>query len=140
MHVGIPSMASSLVAPLTTAFITWQVAQFGQEAVAGFGIASRVEGLSLMVLMALGAAVTPFAGQNYGAKSYDRVMGGMRFAYRWSMIYGAVIAGDLLLCFVAYRSVVYRQSRSHRNSIDAPWPGALELWFPRHVDDQRERI
>ena len=92
MHVGIPSMASSLVAPLTTAFITWQVAQFGQEAVAGFGIASRVEGMSLMALMALGAAVTPFAGQNYGAKKFDRVMGGMRFAYRWSMTYGLVIA------------------------------------------------
>lgn len=92
MHVGIPSMASSLVAPLTTAFITWQVAQFGQEAVAGFGVASRVEGMSLMALMALGAAVTPFAGQNYGAKLYDRVMGGMRFAYRWSMIYGTVLA------------------------------------------------
>ena len=92
MHVGIPSMASSLVAPLTTAFITWQVAQFGQEAVAGFGVASRVEGISLMALMALGAALTPFAGQNYGAKNFDRVMGGMRFAYRFAMIYGLVIA------------------------------------------------
>jgi putative MATE family efflux protein len=91
MHVGIPSMASSLVAPLTTAFITWQVAQFGQEAVAGFGVASRVEGISLMAMMALGAALTPFAGQNYGAKKFDRVMAGMRFAYRFAMIYGLVI-------------------------------------------------
>jgi putative MATE family efflux protein len=98
MHVGVPSMASSLVAPLTTAFITWQVAQFGQEAVAGFGVASRVEGMSLMALMALSAAVTPFVGQNYGAKNFDRVMGGMRFAYRWAMIYGSVLA---LLFFIA---------------------------------------
>ncbi|MBT8443447.1 MAG: MATE family efflux transporter, partial [Gammaproteobacteria bacterium] len=37
LHVGLPSMASSLIAPMTTAFITYQVAQFGQEAVAGFG-------------------------------------------------------------------------------------------------------
>jgi putative MATE family efflux protein len=99
LHVGIPSMASSLVAPLTTAFITWQVAQFGQEAVAGFGIASRVEGISLMALMALGAAITPFTGQNYGAKYFDRVTGGMRFAYRWSMIYGVIIA--IIMLFAA---------------------------------------
>ena len=59
LHVGIPSMASSLVAPLTTAFITRQVAEFGQEAVAGFGVASRIEGLSLMALMALMARVPP---------------------------------------------------------------------------------
>jgi putative MATE family efflux protein len=96
LHVGIPSLASSLVAPMTTAFITWQVAQFGQEAVAGFGVASRIEGISLMALMAMGAAITPFSGQNYGAKNYQRVMDGMRFAYRWSMIYGVVIAVILL--------------------------------------------
>ncbi len=99
LHVGIPSTASSLVAPLTTAFITWQVAQFGQTAVAGFGVASRLEGISLMALMALSAAVTPFTGQNYGAKKYDRVTGAMRFAYRWSMIYGTAIA--LVLFFTS---------------------------------------
>jgi putative MATE family efflux protein len=99
LHVGIPSLASSLVAPLTTAFITWQVSQYGQEAVAGFGVASRIEGISLMALMALGAAVTPFTGQNYGAKNFDRVRGGTRFAYRWSMAYGLVVA--IVLFFVA---------------------------------------
>jgi putative MATE family efflux protein len=92
LHVGIPSLASSLVTPMTTAFITWQVAQFGQIAVAGFGIASRMEGISLMAMMALSAAMTPFTGQNYGAKLYDRVTEGMRFAYRLAMIYGLGIA------------------------------------------------
>ena len=92
LHVGIPSLASSLVTPLTTAFITWQVAQFGNEAVAGFGIASRIEGISLMALMALSAAITPFTGQNYGAKLYGRVQTGTRFAYRWAMVYGLIIA------------------------------------------------
>jgi len=97
LHVGIPSLASSLVAPVTTAFITWQVSQFGQEAVAGFGVAARVEGVALMTLMALSAAITPFTGQNYGAKNYDRVIGGMRYAYRWGMIYGLVVAVILFI-------------------------------------------
>lgn len=92
LHVGVPSMASSLVAPMTTAFITWQVSQFGQEAVAGFGVASRIEGLSLMALMALSAAVTPFSGQNFGARHYTRVMDGARYAWRWCTFYGFVVA------------------------------------------------
>jgi Na+-driven multidrug efflux pump len=75
------------------------VAQFGQIAVAGFGIASRVEGISLMALMALSAAMTPFTGQNYGAKLYGRVTAGMRFAYRLSMIYGLGIA--IIIFFAA---------------------------------------
>jgi putative MATE family efflux protein len=96
LHVGIPSMASSLVAPFTTALITWQVSQFGQESVAGFGVASRVEGIMMMAMMAMAAAMTPFAGQNYGAKLYGRVLDGMHFGYKVAMIYGVVVAALLM--------------------------------------------
>ena len=77
---------------MTTAFITYQVAQFGQEAVAGFGVASRVEGVALMILMALSAAVTPMVGQNYGAMNYERVQQSMNWCYRFSLVYGLCIA------------------------------------------------
>lgn len=90
-------MTSSLIAPVTTAFITYQVAQFGQEAVAGFGIASRLEGLSLLALMALSAAITPFVGQNFGARLYDRVQDGVQWCYRFSLVYGLIVAGILAL-------------------------------------------
>lgn len=92
LHVGVPSMTSSLVAPLTTAFITYQVAQFGTEAVAGFGIASRVEGLALLALMSLSASVTPVVGQNFGAGLYDRVRDSLRWCYRFSLGYGIAVA------------------------------------------------
>jgi len=95
LHVGLPSTASSLIAPITTAFITYQVAQFGQEAVAGFGVASRVEGLTLMALMALSAAITPFVGQNFGGQQYDRVKLGVRWCYRFSLVYGLTAAAIL---------------------------------------------
>jgi putative MATE family efflux protein len=92
LHVGLPSMTSSLIAPVTTAFITYQVAQFGQEAVAGFGVASRMEGLSLLAMMSLSGAVTPFVGQNFGAQNYDRVQAGVRWCQRFTMIYGLIVA------------------------------------------------
>jgi Na+-driven multidrug efflux pump len=97
LHVGLPSMASSLVAPLTTAFITHQVALFGQEAVAGFGVASRVEGVAMMSMMALSAAMTPFVGQNFGARRLDRVEEGIGFAYRFSLTYGLGMAAVVFL-------------------------------------------
>jgi len=92
LHVGLPSLTSTLAAPITTAFITSQVASYGHDAVAGFGMAARLEGLTLMALMALSAAMTPFTGQNFGAGRLDRVREGVDFAYRFSLIYGAVIA------------------------------------------------
>jgi putative MATE family efflux protein len=97
LHVAIPSMTSSLVAPLTPAFITFQVARFGQAAVAGYGLASRVEGLSLLALMALGGATTPFVGQNFGAKLYDRVHEGVAWCYRFALTYGLAVAALLAL-------------------------------------------
>jgi len=97
LHVGLPSMASSLIAPMTSAFITYQIAKFGQEAVAGFGVASRVEGVALMALMALSAAVTPVVGQNYGALKFDRVQAGVNWCYRFSLIYGLCVATVIAL-------------------------------------------
>ncbi len=97
LHVGLPSMASGLIAPMTTAFITYQVAAFGQTAVAGFGVASRLEGLVLMAFMALSAAITPFVGQNFGAGQYDRVKLGVRWCYRFALAYGLIAAVTLAI-------------------------------------------
>jgi putative MATE family efflux protein len=125
LHVGVPSMASSLVAPLTTAFITWQVSQFGQEAVAGFGVASRVEGLSLMALMAMSAAITPFSGQNFGAGQYDRVMDGLRYAWRWCTLYGLSVAlvlfggAEYIAMFFTDNVDAIRTSKLHLTMV--PW-------------------
>jgi Na+-driven multidrug efflux pump len=97
LHVGIPSLTSSLAAPLTTAFVTSQMARFGSEAVAGFGTASRLEGLSALALMALSAGLTPFVGQNYGAGKLERVRDGMNWGFRFSLVYGFAVALVLLV-------------------------------------------
>jgi putative MATE family efflux protein len=102
LHVGLPSLTSNLVAPITSAFITSQVAIYGRDAVAGYGMAGRLEGLTLMALMSLSAAMTPFTGQNFGAGQLGRVRAGVSFAYRFSLAYGACtavflyVAGGLL--------------------------------------------
>jgi putative MATE family efflux protein len=97
LHVGIPSLTSSLMAPLTTAFITSQMAGFGGQAVAGFGTASRIEGVTAMALMALSAGITPFAGQNFGAGKLERVRDGMNWAFRFALVYGLSIAAIMLV-------------------------------------------
>jgi Na+-driven multidrug efflux pump len=97
LHVGLPSLTSSLVAPITTAFITSQIASYGHEPVAGFGMASRIEGLTILAFMALSSAMTPFVGQNFGAGRLDRVREGINFAYRFSLVYGVWVAVIMLV-------------------------------------------
>ncbi len=73
LHLSIPAAASNLISPISVAVTTWLVAQYGSDAVAGYGIAARIESFMLIVLMALSAVLAPFAGQNWGANRFDRL-------------------------------------------------------------------
>ena len=55
-------------------FIVYTVSRpFGAAAQAGFGIGQRIIQAGFMPVVALGFAVAPVAGQNFGARKADRV-------------------------------------------------------------------
>ena len=60
-------MATNAIIPVATGVITAMLARYGPEAVAGFGVASRVESLTLVLFYALSAIIGPFVGQNIAA-------------------------------------------------------------------------
>ena len=97
LHVCIPATATNLLIPITMAVITALVAGFGPEAVAGFGVASRVESAVFIVIFALQSSVGPFVGQNYGAGQLDRVRQAVSFSTKFLMFYGVVIAAVLFI-------------------------------------------
>ena len=97
LHVSVPATGANLLIPITMAVITALVAGFGPEAVAGFGVASRVESVVLIVVFALQAAVGPFVGQNYGAAQLDRVRRAVRSSVNFLMIYGIAMAVVLFI-------------------------------------------
>ena len=90
LYVAIPTSLTNLIAPVTIAIITMLVANYGKNAVAAFGIASRLEMFSLAIVMALSAVIAPFTGQNYGAKKYNRITKGVQISTNFSIIYGLV--------------------------------------------------
>ncbi len=97
LAVGVPATATNLIGPISTAIIVSFLASYGKEAVAGFGIASRIEALSVIPLFALSASIGPFVGQNWGAQRYDRANEGMRLAFLASMAWGLGVALLFLL-------------------------------------------
>jgi putative MATE family efflux protein len=55
-------------------FVVYSVSRpFGAAAQAGFGIGQRITQASFMPIVAMGFAVAPVAGQNFGARKADRV-------------------------------------------------------------------
>lgn len=87
LRIAIPATGTNLIAPLSVALTTWLVAGIGPEAVAGFGVASRIESICIVVVMALSSIMGPFVGQNWGANRRDRVQEGLKRAFRFITIW-----------------------------------------------------
>ncbi len=96
LSTGLTVAVSNAVIPVATGIITGIVSRFGAETVAGFGVATRIEALGFAVVIALSTGISPFAGQNYGARNLARVRGGLRFAKRFSLAWGMVLLAAFL--------------------------------------------
>ena len=79
------------------AFITAMIARYGPEAVAGFGVASRVESMVLVIYYAMSSIIGPFVGQNLSAGKEDRIQHALRLCARFCVVSGLVIATGLAL-------------------------------------------
>ncbi len=88
MIIGGPAIGTNLVVPLGVGLITALLAQYGEYAVAAFGVASRVESLMLTVFMGLSAVIGPFVGQNWGAGQHDRAREGVQRSYVVALVWG----------------------------------------------------
>ncbi len=95
LYVGLPAAASSMINPISIGVITSLLAGFGAEAVAAFGVASRIESFALIAVMALSASIAPFVGQNWGAKKYARVGKALQLSFLFCLLWGLMAAAVL---------------------------------------------
>lgn len=89
LAIGVPAAGTNLLAPMTIGYVTRLVAEHGPKAVAGFGVATRIQSMALIGLMAMGAAMTPFIGQNFGAGSWRRIREAVRAGAIFCLAWGA---------------------------------------------------
>jgi putative MATE family efflux protein len=97
LTIGLPVAISNAIIPIAMGVITRIVAQFGEATVAGFGVASRIEGLGLALVFAVSTGISPFVGQNFGAGRFDRIRAGLTFANRFSLLWGGLLFITFLL-------------------------------------------
>ena len=90
LHVGLPAVASNMIMPFGMSVVTRLLAGHGVIVVAGYGVASRVESLLVMVIWAVGMSIAPLVGQNWGASAFNRVRTAMRFGGIFVMAWGGL--------------------------------------------------
>ncbi len=96
-HVAIPATISNVIIPMASAIVVNMVAAYGKVAVAGLGVAMRIEPLALIVFYALSGVVGPFSGQNYGANRHQRVQETLSVVTRFCLLSGIALMATLWL-------------------------------------------
>ncbi|WP_027856153.1 MATE family efflux transporter [Marinobacterium jannaschii] len=97
MKIGLPAALSNMMTPLASGVLTAVVASYGAEAVAAFGVGTRLESLSLLACLALSMTLPPFISQNYGAGQTARVARAWLLSVRFALVLQAVIYLLLIL-------------------------------------------
>lgn len=97
LHVGIPAAGTNAIIPIATGVITAMLARYGPETVAGFGVASRIESLMLVIFYAMSAIIGPFVGQNIAANRADRIYRALWLCSAFCLGMGLVLAAFLAL-------------------------------------------
>ncbi|WP_300030717.1 MATE family efflux transporter [uncultured Roseobacter sp.] len=95
--VGLPAAFSNAINPAGMALVTAAVATLGDAAVAGFGAATRVQSVAVVVLLALSAGIGPVVGQNWGADEQGRARRAVGLSWMICVVYGVVLGVILAL-------------------------------------------
>ena len=103
MAIGIPAALGSLLMSVSQIIINSQMAEYGDMAIAGMGVAMKVVTITGMVCMGLGQGVQPLLGYCVGAKIWDRFKKVFNFAITFALILGIVLAA---LCYIFANQIV----------------------------------
>ena len=99
MRIALPAALANIMTPLAMVLLTGMVARFGPEAVAAYGVGSRLESIACLLVLSLSMTLPPFISQNWAAGQLARV----RRAYRGAvqMVLGWQLLIYLLLVLLA---------------------------------------
>lgn len=91
LKLAIPAILTNQATPFANAYIIASIAEFGDDAVAGFAIIGRITPVAFSLVLSLSGAIGPVVGQNFGAKKFDRIKQAVNFSYAFVAAYVTLI-------------------------------------------------
>ncbi|NTA19357.1 MATE family efflux transporter [Agrobacterium tumefaciens] len=132
LSVGLLSAIGTVQVNLTVTLVTAAVGHFGTDAIAGFGIASRLDYLQIPIIFGLGTAIVTMVGINMGASQFDRarkiawIGAGIAFGITQAIGVAAGLFPHIWMALFTTDTAV-NQLGSHYLQIVAPAYGAVGL-------------
>lgn len=97
VKLGLPSGATQAIMSSAMIVVQSLTNQFGEMFIAANVVVMRVDGFAMMPNLSFGTAMTTYAGQNIGAKKYDRLSIGAKQGLAISVICSTLITLIILL-------------------------------------------
>ncbi len=96
VRVGGPAAISNSINPIGLAVLTGFLATYGKDAVAGYGVAGRLQSFAVVPLLALSGSIGAIVGQNWGAEQEIRARKALLYAVGFAVAYGLAVAALLV--------------------------------------------
>lgn len=97
LRIGLPAAGANMLTPIAGGVITAIIAGYGAEAVAAWGVGSRLESIACILVLALSMSLPPFISQNYGADRLDRVRQSYLLSLKFVLIFQLIVYAILWL-------------------------------------------
>ena len=97
IRLGVPSGVTQAIMSMAMLVVQSLTNSFGEQFIASNVIVMRVDGFAMLPNFSFGTAMTTYAGQNVGARAYDRVSQGAKQGTLMAVGFSAAITGLILL-------------------------------------------
>ena len=97
IRLGVPSGVTQAIMSMAMLVVQSLTNSFGEQFIASNVIVMRVDGFAMLPNFSFGTAMTTYAGQNVGARAYDRVANGAKQGTLMAVGFSAAITGLILI-------------------------------------------
>ncbi len=103
LAIGVPAALGTILMSVSQILINSQMAEYGDMAIAGMGVAMKVITITGMVCMGLGQGVQPLLGYCVGARLWERFQAILKFSLTFALILGVVLTA---ICYLFVDQIV----------------------------------
>lgn len=104
LSIGIPASLNSILMSLSNIIVNNIMIHYGDMAVAGLGVAMKVNMIVVMLLIGLGTGIQPLLGYCFGAGNQKRYMAVLKFSLILAFCLSAVMT---VICYCGAGSLVH---------------------------------
>lgn len=103
LSIGIPAALGSMIMGVSVMIVNSLMSGYGDMALAGSGVATKVTMVTGMLCIGIGQGVQPLLGYCVGAKNWKRYKETFRFSLIFAFIVGVIMTG---LCYIFTPQIV----------------------------------